>query len=134
MDIFLPTPYTFPTDYMFFSRHVFKYSSRRKVAFGGDVSQCDLPLRSANPPGPIREYRGIYIHNTWMGKLYTQKMEPFLEKDLVGSKVLEGNVFVSNSEINAEKEQSFHHTSYLSRAHERGSCKFFLAGVNFFQI
>ena len=95
---------------------MFKYSSRRKVAFGGDVSQCDLPLRSANPPGPIREYRGIYIHNTWMGKLYTQKMEPFLEKDLVGSKVLEGNVFVSNSEIKAEKEQSDHEVSLKEKS------------------
>ena len=26
------------------------------------------------------------------------------------------------------------HTSYLSRAHERGSCKFFLAGVNFYRF
>ena len=28
----------------------------------------------------------------------------------------------------------FKHTSYLSRAHERGSCKFFLAGVNFYRF
>ena len=26
------------------------------------------------------------------------------------------------------------HTSYLSRAHERGSCNFFLAGVNFYRF
>ena len=45
------------------------------------------------------------------GKLYTQKMEPVLEKDPVGSKVLEGNVFVSNSEIKTEKEQSDHKVS-----------------------
>ena len=31
-----------------------------------------------------------------------------LEKDLVGSKVLERNVFVSSSEIKAEKEQPDH--------------------------
>ena len=43
-----------------------------------------------------------------MGKLYTQKMEPSLEKDQVGSKVLERNIFVSNSEIKAEKEQPDH--------------------------
>ena len=33
-------------------------------------------------------------------------MEPVLEKDPVGSKVLERNVFVSSSEIKAEREQS----------------------------
>ena len=38
-------------------------------------------------------------------------MEPVLEKDPVGSKVLEGNVFVSNSEIKTEKEQSDHKVS-----------------------
>ena len=51
-----------------------------------------------------------------MGKLYTQKMEPFLEKDLVGSKVLEGNVFVSNSERKAEKEQSDHEVSLKEKS------------------
>ena len=28
----------------------------------------------------------------------------------------------------------YSHTSYLSRAHERGSCEFFLAGVNFYRF
>ena len=32
------------------------------------------------------------------------------------------------------RHTSLDHTSYLSRAYERGSCKFFLAGVNFYRF
>ena len=40
----------------------------------------------------------------------------FLEKDPVGSKVLERNVCVSSSEIKAEKEQPDHENIFLRNA------------------
>ena len=43
-------------------------------------------------------------------------MEPVLEKDPVGSKVLERYVFVSNSKIKAEKEQSDHGVSLKEKS------------------
>ena len=41
-----------------------------------------------------------------------------LEKDPVGSKVLERNVFVSNSEIKAEKEQPDHEVNIMINENE----------------
>ena len=43
-----------------------------------------------------------------------------LKKDLVGSTVLERNVFVSNSEIKAEKEQSDHELKIMKMFHPDG--------------
>ena len=45
-------------------------------------------------------------------------------KPIIQSKTVENNGKASKPE----------HTSYLSRAYERGSCKFFLAGVNFYRF
>ena len=40
----------------------------------------------------------------------------------------------SRSAIKKNMRQILNHTSYLSWAHERGSCKFFVAGVNFYRF
>ena len=46
-----------------------------------------------------------------IGQEYVLNFQTVLEKDPVGSKVLERNVFVSNSEIKANKEQPDHEES-----------------------
>ena len=43
------------------------------------------------------------------------QVQTVFEKDLVGSKILERNVFVSSSEKKAEKEQSDHETKLFGK-------------------